>query len=236
MNNHETNGRGRTGDSAKAVLGTRMLRRTITVALALVATGANAEPPDIQTILDERVEAGLTPGIVVGVLHDDGSTEFISAGTLQAGGTTMVDEHTIFEIGSITKVFTALIAARMEEHELLSLDDPVQQHLPAQIKVPTKDGQTITLRHLATHTSGLPRMPDNFHPADPTNPYADYTPEHMYAFLGDHDLADPPGTGPAYSNLGMGLLGHVLELRADKAYEDLVQTEVCGPLNMTSTS
>ncbi|MDP7574818.1 MAG: hypothetical protein QF723_06895, partial [Phycisphaerales bacterium] len=63
-----------------------MLRRTITVVLALVATGANAEPPDIQTILDERVEAGLTPGIVVGVLHDDGSTEFISAGTLQAGG------------------------------------------------------------------------------------------------------------------------------------------------------
>ena len=236
MNNHETNGRARTWGSAKAVLETRRLRRTITVALALVATGANAEPPDIQTILDERVEAGLTPGIVVGVLHDDGSTEFISAGTLQAGGTTMVDEHTIFEIGSITKVFTALIAARMEEHELLSLDDPVQQHLPAQIKVPTKDGQTITLRHLATHTSGLPRMPDNFHPADPTNPYADYTPEHMYAFLGDHDLADPPGTGPAYSNLGMGLLGHVLELRADKAYEDLVQTEVCGPLNMTSTS
>ncbi len=91
-----------------------MLRRTITVVLALVATGANAEPPDIQTILDERVEAGLTPGIVVGVLHDDGSTEFISAGTMQAGGTTMVDEHTIFEIGSITKVFTALIAARME--------------------------------------------------------------------------------------------------------------------------
>ncbi len=82
MDNHETNGRGRTGNSAKAVLGTRRLRRTITVVLALVATGANAEPPDIQTILDERVEAGLTPGIVVGVLHDDGSTEFISAGTM----------------------------------------------------------------------------------------------------------------------------------------------------------
>jgi CubicO group peptidase (beta-lactamase class C family) len=232
MDNHETNGRARTGDPTK----TRRLKRTITVVLALVATGANAGPPDIQTILDERVEAGLAPGIVVGMLHDDGSTEFISAGTLQAGGTTMVDEHTIFEIGSITKIFTTLIAARMEENELLSLDDPVQQYLPAKIKVPEKDGQTITLRHLATHTSSLPRLPDNFHPADPANPYADYTPERMYAFLGDHDLADPPGTGPAYSNLGMGLLGHALELRADKPYEDLVQAEVCEPLNMTSTS
>lgn len=236
MDNHETNGRARTWGSAKAVLETRRLRRTITVALALVATGANAGPPDIQTILDERVEAGFTPGIVVGMLHDDGSTEFISAGTLRAGGTTMVDEHTIFEIGSITKVFTALIAARMEENGLLSLDDPVQQYLPAKVKVPAKEGQTIKLRHLATHTSGLPRIPDNFHPADPTNPYADYTPEHMYAFLSDHDLADPPGTGPAYSNLGMGLLGHALELRAGKPYEGLIQVEVCEPLNMTSTS
>ena len=84
--------------------------------------------------------------------------------------------HALFEIGSITKVMTALLAADMAHRGEVKLDDPVQKYLPDSVKVPQRSGKQITLIDLATHTSGLPRMPENFRPAAPDNPYARLSP------------------------------------------------------------
>ena len=205
-----------------------------------------AAVPHAQKIIDDRVEAELAPAIVVGIVRKDGTKEFYSAGTLKADGTKEVDANTIFEIGSISKVFTTLLMAQMEEQGDLKFSDHAQRFLPAGVTMPTQEeispqsGETppthITLEHLATHTSGLPRIPSNFQPKDPSNPYADYTFQQMYDFLSSYELEAEVGQEPAYSNLGMGLLGHILGLQAGKSYEELLIVRICEPLGMDSTT
>ncbi|MCH2134782.1 MAG: serine hydrolase [Phycisphaerales bacterium] len=195
-----------------------------------------AAGPDVQDIIDDRVRVGAATGIVVGIIRKDGRREFYSVGTMQSNSTTAVDEDTIFEIGSISKVFTTLMAAQMEAAGTLQMSDPVQQYLPEGVTMPAREGTVITLEHLATHTSGLPRLPDNFKPEDPANPYACYTYQQLYDFLSSHELAGPVGGDGSYSNLGTALLGHVLERRSGKSYGDLLFVEVCEPLGMSSTT
>ena len=116
----------------------------------------------------------------------------------------------------------------------MKLDDPVQQYLPTGVKMPTADGKPTRIVDLATQTSGLPRMPDNFAPADGGNPYADYGERQLYAFLNGHKLRRPPGTYE-YSNLGMGLLGVLLARRAGCTYEQLLSNRITRPLGLADT-
>jgi CubicO group peptidase (beta-lactamase class C family) len=109
------------------------------------------------------------------------------------------------------------------------LDDPVAKYLPTSVRVPSRNGKQITLIDLATQSSGLPRMPNNFTPADNANPYADYTVAQLYAFLSGYELTRDIGSRYEYSNLGVGLLGHALALRAGKSYEDLVTERILRP-------
>ena len=143
---------------------------------------------------------------------------------------------TVYEIGSVSKVFTSLLLARAVRDGRVALSDPVQKFLPDSVTLPRRGDKSITLEHLATHTSGLPRMPDNFHPKDPANPYADYSVGQMYDFLSSCRPARDPGEGYEYSNLGVGLLGHVLALRAGKRYERLLTDRIAEPLGMTDTT
>ena len=196
---------------------------------------AQAAAPDAQKIIDERVQNGLATGLVVGLVRD-GNRQFYSAGTLRADDTEKVDENTIFEIGSISKVFTTLLLAQMAEQGQVKLSDPAQKFLPSAVQMPSKNGTQITLEHLATHTSGLPRIPSNFNPADPQNPYADYTVQQMYDFLASYTLVKEIGGQATYSNLGMGFLGHLLELQSGKSYEELIIARICKPLGMNSTT
>ena len=184
--------------------------------------------------LHERVATGKTPGIVVGVL-DAAGHRFISSGT-GAPGPAALDGNTLFEIGSVTKVFTSTILADMVVRGEVSLADPIAKYLPAGTRTPTKDGREITLLDLATHTSGLPRLPNNLSPRDIANPYVEYTSEKLYAFLASHELRRAVGAQFEYSNLGAGLLGHLLELRARLPYETLVRTRVLQPLGMARTT
>ena len=101
--------------------------------------------------------------------------------------------------------------------------------------MPERNGRNITLADLATHSSGLPRMPSNFAPKDPANPYVDYTVEQLYEFLSGYKLERDIGAEYEYSNLGAGLLGHALALRAGMTYEALVRSRICDPLGMTDT-
>ena len=107
---------------------------------------------------------------------------------------------------------------------------------PEGVAMPTRGGKQITLLDLAQHVSGLPRMPDQFQPADPANPFADYDTAKLYSFLGRVTLARDIGEKYEYSNVGVGLLGHLLAQRAGMSYEQLLRTRILQPLKMTSTS
>ena len=96
--------------------------------------------------------------------------------------------------------------------------------------------RAITLQDLATHTSGLPRLPTNLVITNMDNPYANYSVENLYAFLSGYVLTRDIGTQFEYSNLGVGLLGHALALRARSDYETLARTRILVPLDMQETS
>ena len=189
-------------------------------------------------LLAERIDAehqGV--GIVVGVV-DAGGRRVVAYGKTDTDSGRPVDGDTEFEIGSITKVFTALTLADMADKGEVKLDDPIETYLPPGVKAPTHDGKSITLVDLATHTSGLPRVPTNpmASAKDPANPYADYTYDELWAFLSSYELTRDPGAQWAYSNLGFGLLGDLLARRAGTDYETLVKARVIGPLGMASTT
>lgn len=207
---------------------------TCTLALP-AASQAQRAPSDsaIRAWIAARVDSGYATGIVVG-RRDGGRDQIVAYGGAERSGRPLGGD-TFFEIGSITKVFTNILLADMVLKGEVSLDDPVAKYLPADVMVPSRNGKEITLLDLATASSGLPSLPSNFAPKDPRNPYADYTVRQMYDFLGSHVLRRDPGTLYEYSNLGMGLLGHALALRAGKDYEALLRERVLEPLGMRET-
>ncbi|MEP0915725.1 serine hydrolase [Leptolyngbya sp. DQ-M1] len=189
----------------------------------------------VQLILQRRIDQEKQSlGIVVGLITPEGR-KIVSHGRLAQSDSRKPDGNTVFEIGSISKVFTALLLADCVERGELRLSDPISRFLPKSVRVPHRNGKEITLIDLATHTSGLPRLPDNFNPQDPENPYADYTVEQLHEFLSRHQLTRDIGTKYEYSNLGFGLLGQILSLKSGMNYETLVTTRIAQPLKMEST-
>jgi len=186
-----------------------------------------------QQLLDQRVKDMPGVGIILGVI-DDGKTTVYKAGT--SGTSRPLDEHTLFEIGSVTKTFTATILAEMVLDRSVNLDDPVARYLPADAHVPSLDGKQITLLNLATQHSGLPRLPTNLRPADPGDPYADYTMADLYRFLDSYTLTREPGEQFEYSNVGIGLLGDALANREHASYAQLLRTRVLSRLVMNETT
>lgn len=204
--------------------------------LAPAAPAQQAAPPtlmsrdSLQLLLRERVQNGRSTGLIVGVITPTASRYVATAGSARQGKP--IDEHTLFEIGSITKVFTGILLAEMANRGEVRLDQPVAELLPPTVKVPSRNSRAITLLDLSTQTSGLPRLPSNMSPADPANPYADYSVVQLYESLSKHELTRDPGAQYDYSNLGVGLLGHALALRAGKSYEALVRERILRPLGM----
>lgn len=212
------------------------MTRTIPILLLLLVAPPLAAqiPADVVTSVDARVSQGEVPGLVVALI-ENGDVAYYAAGRAALPDGPAVDRHTLFEIGSITKTFTATLLADAVVRGTMHLDDPVARYLSDTLRVPDYDGRPITLYHLATHTSGLPRLPVNLIPADPANPYADYRVADLYIFLHTHYLRRAPGAAYEYSNLGMGLLGHLLARRAGVPYEALLRDRITGPLGMNDT-
>ncbi|MFD8703158.1 serine hydrolase domain-containing protein [Kitasatospora sp. NPDC059648] len=182
--------------------------------------------------------AGRHVGVVVAGLAGD-AVEIHGAGRTGPGGG-VPGAHTLFDIGSVTKVFTSLVLARLALDGMVRLDEPLTEVLPGRAAVPARGGQPITLRHLATHTSGLPRLPRGMvarallQPNRP-DPYAHCTAERILSGLARTRLHSAPGRSFRYSNLGAGLLGMALAHRAGTGYEELVTQEVCAPLGLADT-
>jgi len=196
---------------------------------------ADMSDAEIRAILSGRLDPQRDTGIVAGLIHE-GHTHVIAAGKAGPGNFRAMDGDTVFEIGSATKVFTAVLLADMMERGEMRLDDPAAKYLPSAVRIPSRNNRQITLLDLATHTSGLPRLPSNLNPKDPANPYADYSVGQLYAFLSGYALPRDIGEQFEYSNLGMGLLGHILALKAGTTYEALISKRILNPLGMKDTA
>jgi D-alanyl-D-alanine-carboxypeptidase/D-alanyl-D-alanine-endopeptidase len=194
--------------------------------------------PEIEKLVRPLLESQRAVGLGIGVFRD-GRTATFGFGRLSRQSTKSPDERTVFEIGSITKTFTATLLADMVVRKQMSLEDPVRKWLPEGIQAPTRDGKEILLWHLATHTSGLPRLSKRLtmqviQHAD--NPYSRFSVDEMYADLQSASLACVPGEKYAYSNFATGLLGQLLARHAGVGYEELVRSRICKPLGMNDTS
>jgi len=201
-----------------------------------------ASTPELCEIMDAidalatpLVDDGITVGMVIGIVRGD-ELCVRGYGEVALGSGVLPDAQTIYEIGSISKVFTGLLLADAVTREVVALDDPVQGFYEDVFELTPFEDQPIELWHLSTHTSGLSRMPSNFRPEDPDDPYADYTHELMYAYLSKAKLRRAPGTKYAYSNLGAALLGNLIAREQELDYESLLRTRIADPLGLKHTS
>jgi serine-type D-Ala-D-Ala carboxypeptidase/endopeptidase len=192
---------------------------------------------EIRQALKDRIDIEhQSMGMVVGIITPKGK-KVISYGRLSREDSREPDGNTIFEIGSVTKIFTALLLTDMIERGEAGLYDPLDKFLPKEATVPEKEGRKISLADLATQTSGLPFWPAGI----PNNDSAaifipKYTVEQIYQFLSTYKIQTELGKKWEYSNLGFGLLGHALCLKAGKDYESLLNERILKPLKMTNTS
>ena len=208
---------------------------------------------NIQSLVDDNKT---NAAIVVGLVNPNGA-QFYAYGNMSNANPITVDKDTIFAIGSITKVFTTILLADMVDRGLVNLDDPIEKYLPNSVKVPTYNGQKITLENLATHTSGLPEFPgshcfSNFNGTDDDD-YDDYddsiqarlffiecdknyTFDQLYQDLSSTTLTFEPGSKFEYSTFGISLLGHILALKSGMSYDRLLEERILNVLGMNSTS
>jgi CubicO group peptidase (beta-lactamase class C family) len=175
-----------------------------------------------------------TTGLSIGILVN-GKTYYYGYGETARGNGQLPDEHSIYEIGSISKTFTATLLADAVEKGKVKLDDPVSKYFPDSIPVLEFQGMPVTLKTLSNHSSGIPRMPNNFHPSDNDNPYKDYSDQDLYSFYKTFKLDRKPGAQYEYSNLAAATLGVILEKVNKKSYQDLFVETICDPLGMDET-
>ena len=198
------------------------------------ATDASWRIPSTEAIrallAERRAHNGV--GVVVGVI-EPGGRRVVAHGIAGAPDGRPLDGDSIFQIGSLTKVFTGLLLADMAERREVALEDAASKYLPRGVTMPER-GRPITLIDLSKHWSGLPSMPANFVLEAEPNPYEAYTEKELYRFLSSYQLTREPGT-QAYSNLGVALLGRLLARRAGVEYAELLQQRVLRPLNLRST-
>ena len=190
-------------------------------------------PAEVVEAIEKRIANDYLPSIAIALIDSTG-TYYFNFGKTEADGS-KVDQNTVYEIGSISKVFTGILLAQQVLDNDLSMEDKINDLLPDGLVVLVKGDNKITLGNLTDHTSGLPRMPNNITPANPNNPYADYTVSQMYAFIANYQPIREVGSQYEYSNLAQGLLGHLLAMNKNTSYEKLMIAYIAEPLGMYDT-
>ena len=197
-----------------------------------------AAEPSLKQRTDQLVKPyldnGIFVGMTIGLLHG-GKQEVFGYGRLSQKDQRVPDGETIYEIGSLSKMITGLLLADAVVLGKIKLDQPAGELLPKGVKMPGGTGRAITLQDLSTHMSGLPPLPDNLKSTNLDNPYADYTFDDLYSFLNGYKQTRSPGEVCEFSILGAGLLGHLLELKANSPYDQLLIDRIATPLKMSST-
>jgi len=189
-------------------------------------------PSDVSQQALERIDEGYHLGTVIGVIDETG-TRYYSFGRMSLARDAVPDENSVYEIGSITKCFTAVLVTDLELDGKLSVTDPIDDYLPVFKDVMMDSDRTITLESLMTHTSGLPRNPLNTDPNDDDR-YKNYSVEDLQDFLANYAVSSSQ-TGYSYSNAGILVLEHAIETKLGKSYEELMTSRVLGELGMNDS-
>ncbi len=210
--------------------------KVISVLLCL-ATSAMAQaehelPPAIATQAQDRIDKGYHLGTIIGVVDQYGP-RYYGFGSMSVTNSKTPDQQSIFEIGSIAKVFTASLLAEMDQSGDIQISAPLETILPDFAETAQHAGRSITLENLATHTAGLPRNPTNTDDNDDDR-YKNYTAADLTDFLASYRITHEM-SGFYYSNAGTLVLEHAIETKANTTYEELLQTRVLAPLGMTNT-
>jgi D-alanyl-D-alanine-carboxypeptidase/D-alanyl-D-alanine-endopeptidase len=193
--------------------------------------------PEVEALLKRRVAQNATRGIAVALIAPDGKIDIVTAGHSGNAARPNVDGDTLYEIGSITKVFTATILAQSVEEGGVKFDAKVREVLPDRAWRSPGVGD-VTLTQLSTHTSGLPRVPGEWRFVRGMlfafrNPYAHYSANDLWTYVQNMEHEPRRDHEFAYSNLGAGLLGQVLAAKEGTTYEAMVERRILKPLGMT---
>lgn len=186
----------------------------------------------IDNIVDPYIKNNM--GLGIGTIDSNGDVKEYYYGK-EGINNNIPNSNTLFEIGSITKVFTTITLADLHLKKKVSLKDNLDKY----VKASNYKGNKIILENLATHTSGIPRLPENLlndTSIDILNPYSKYTSEKMYKALENYNIQIKPGTKYEYSNFAMGVLGDILALSEKTDYESLINRTILKPLSMNNTS
>lgn len=191
----------------------------------------------VDSLARKYARNGKAQSLSVAIIHQNKINTFFY-GETQRGNSTLPDANTLYETGSITKTFTATLLADLVNKGRVDLEESITAYLPDSVSSnpALKD---ISFKMLANHTSGLPRMADNWNTStdfDERDPYAHYSREDLFSFLAHFQPETQPGTAYLYSNLGFGLLGELLSLIENKPYMQLVEEHILQPLEMTNTT
>lgn len=214
-------------------------RRLLLIGFSVLALGCStvqAAPPEAdpyRDAVDRLASAYIADREIVGMsvgLIDRGQRYTYHYGLTEANGSTP-NNRTHYEIGSITKTMTGLMLA----DGVIRGSYPLEAHVSKLVPEAETLDKRVTLQRLSTHTSGLPRLPANLFPLDPTDPYAKYDEDHLFAWLAEPKMAYEPETQAIYSNLAAGLLGYALALHEDSDYASLLKKRVLEPLAMDDT-
>lgn len=197
--------------------------------------GHNFGQAEVRRLAQPLVDGHLVPGLAVGI-YEAGKVETYGLGVVSKEQPVAPDANTIYEVGSVSKVFTGLLLAEAITRGEVTLDTPLSRLLPTEVKPPKRDGRELTLEELATHFSGLPRIPSNMVSDSLVNPYADYGRDKLFAFLNGYQVPHQSSAEFQYSNLGMGLLGTLLADKAGSDYGTLLHERIATRLGMTDTT
>lgn len=189
--------------------------------------------PEIEKLFNTWVERRRMPGAVLGIVVDGELVWVKTAGVQDTATKAPVTPDTVFRIASMTKSFTAMAILRLRDEGRLSLDDPVERHVPelASLAYPTKDSLAITIRHLLTHSEGFPE----------DNPWGDrqlaQPDETMRAWMrAGIPFSTAPDTAYEYSNYGFAILGQIVQRVARRPYHVYVREQILKPLGMPAST
>lgn len=214
--------------------------KTLTVALLMLCIAGPAEAQYSDAFISEvekRMNMDQMPGISMAFVDEHGEVSYLNLGYTSLDKTQAPDEHTLYEIGSITKTFTASLLMMLLDERGLDADVTFNEliGLDHRLQLPEPHGEAITLSHMLSHHSGIPRLPDNLIPADDTDPYKDYTIEAMIEYTNSLSYNRAPGVEFEYSNHAYKLMGYLVSELSGKPYDEILAERITGPLGMNNT-
>ena len=211
------------------------MKQTITALLSFLFTSSALAISPVQNRINQQVAKGYNVGISVAVITAKG-THYFQAGTLsKQAHARKVSSDTLFQIASISKVMTSLLAADAIEHHQLAANHPINDYLPKSVQLANYNDTPITISDCLAHMAGFPPNPTNFVSKNPENMFEGYTEHDFLQYLKSYKSTIKPGSRYIYSNVGYSLIGYIVSRIHHQPYSDLLRTQITKPLMMNHT-